>query len=81
MAYYSVNQGKTYDEEFKQGILWAHTSDKANRQQAHWELMREVRPGDIIFSCAKQALRAISVAQANAVVTQNKPVSATDWNN
>ena len=47
MAYYSVNQGKTYDKEFKQGILWAPTWDKANHQQAHCEFMRKVRPGDI----------------------------------
>lgn len=79
MAYYWVNQGKTFSEEFQQGILWAPTKSKIGNSLAHWDLLTKVQPGDIIFSYARQYLCAISVCEQGAVVTDHKPVSSSAW--
>ncbi|WLS43264.1 HNH endonuclease signature motif containing protein [Micromonospora profundi] len=64
--YWWVNQGQTYQQERKAGILWAPKVQKNGIQPLHWQSMLEVRPGDVILHYAK-GVRALSVVAAAAV--------------
>ena len=53
---YYVFQGKSYEHERRYGYMWA----PANSGIHHWERMRQLRPGDIIFHGAGGEIRSIS---------------------
>jgi putative restriction endonuclease len=64
MRYWWVNQNQTYRHEITGGYLW---SPKRNRNQARnqfYEYMREVSPGDLIFSFKDARIMAIGIAQS-----------------
>ena len=67
MAYWWVNQGKTYRLEHAEGYLWAPQKDKAGRPNDHWELLKRVEPGDLIFSYVNAELCKLAVAKTKAV--------------
>jgi len=55
MRYWWVNQGKTYREERKGGYLWSPKrkkgrDGKSTVRNPFYEYMREVAPGDVVFS-------------------------------
>lgn len=53
---YYVFQGKSYEHERRYGYMWA----PANSGIHHWERMKNLRPGDIVFHGAFGAIMAIS---------------------
>tara|TARA_B100000886_G_scaffold220059_1_gene152860 strand:- start:47 stop:1429 length:1383 start_codon:yes stop_codon:yes gene_type:complete len=61
--FYWVNQGNTWTVEREQGILWAPVLNKRKTKQPDWELLKDMTPGDIVFSYTKQnkSIRAISM--------------------
>ena len=69
MRYWWVNQNQTYRHEVAGGYLW---SPKRKRSKRHpegllnpfYEFMREVAPGDLIFSFADTFIRAIGIAKS-----------------
>ncbi len=64
MRYWWVNQNQTYKQEIQGGYLW---SPKRNANQARnpfYESMREVSPGDIVFSFVDTRIVAIGVARS-----------------
>src|SRR5262249_40681642 len=61
-----VFQNRTYPEERKGGFLWAPNLNKVGRPVTHWETVDRVQSGDVIFSCVKQKIVAISVAKTDA---------------
>jgi len=66
MRYWWVNQNQTFEQELEGGFLWS-PKRKANGQcNPFYEFMREVAPGDVIFSFAKTHILAVGVAQSNA---------------
>lgn len=80
MAYWWVSQNKTYKEEKDGGYLWAPKKTKSGRKIHHWETMKDVRPGDIVFSYVGQAIVAVSKVEKSAY-DSNKPFSKSndDW--
>ncbi len=66
MAYFWVNQKQTWKHEWNGGYLWAPKITADGKPQHHWETMREVEPGDVIFSFANGAIGATSVAKGRA---------------
>jgi len=70
LRYWWVNQNQTYRHEVAGGYLW---SPKRKRSKKHsegllnpfYEFMREVAPGDLIFSFADTYIRAIGVAKSH----------------
>ena len=46
---YYVFQGKTFDSESRGGYIWAPISNKSGHSVHHWELLTDVRAGDIIL--------------------------------
>ncbi|MET8197122.1 hypothetical protein ABZU22_25225 [Micromonospora sp. NPDC005222] len=69
--YWWVNQGQTYQQERKAGILWAPKVQKNGVQPLHWQSMLDVRPGDMILHYAK-GVRALSVV-ATAAIDAHRP--------
>lgn len=66
IKYWWVNQNQTFKQEFEGGYLWSPRLNSAGKFNPFYENMREVAPGDIIFSFVGQHIKAISVAIACA---------------
>jgi putative restriction endonuclease len=65
MRYWWVNQNQTFDHEFHGGYLWSPKRKSNQARNPFYEFMREVAPGDIIFSFQGTYIRAISIAQSH----------------
>jgi putative restriction endonuclease len=65
MRYWWVNQNQTFDHEFRGGYLWAPERKSNQARNPFYEFMREVSPGDVIFSFQGTYIRAIGVAQSH----------------
>lgn len=63
--YFFVFQNKTYEAEQRGGYLWAPKSNSSGKRVFHWELMKEVQPGDVIFHSVHKKIVAISIATSN----------------
>jgi putative restriction endonuclease len=66
MRYWWVNQNQTYRHEVPGGYLWSPKANTNGQVNPFYEFMREVSPGDVIFSFCDTNIRAIGIAQANA---------------
>ncbi|MCA1491122.1 HNH endonuclease [Sinorhizobium medicae] len=66
MAYWWVSQNQTHRQERDGGYLWAPKSGANGVVFQHWSNMTSVRPGDLIFSYAKQSIGAIGIASSTA---------------
>jgi len=80
MAFWWVSQNKTHYEEKAGGYLWAPKKTKTGKNIYHWDTMKDVREGDIIFSYFRQRIVAFSTAQGNAYSSNNPfKESGEDW--
>jgi len=61
-----VSQNRTWKQESSGGYLWAPLIGKGGRVPFHWETMREVRPGDLIFHYVRGQIVAMSQARSVA---------------
>jgi hypothetical protein len=50
MRYWWVNQNQTFRQEIDGGCLWSPKRNKNGNRNPFYEFMREVAPGDIVFS-------------------------------
>ena len=57
-----VNQNQTYRQEIDGGYMWSPKVNKNGNLNPFYEFMREVAPGDLIFSFANTRIRAIGIA-------------------
>jgi putative restriction endonuclease len=64
MAYWWVNQNQTYRHEVKGGYLWSPKRNVNGARNPFYESMREVAPGDLIFSFAETRILAVGIAQS-----------------
>lgn len=64
--YWWVNQNQTYKHEFHGGYLWSPKRNKNGARNQYYEYMREVAPGDIVFSFVNGAIKAIGFAKSFA---------------
>jgi putative restriction endonuclease len=64
MAYWWVNQNQTYRHEIEGGYLWSPKRNANGARNPFYESMREVAPGDLIFSFADTRILAVGVAQS-----------------
>lgn len=77
MTYWWVNQGVSYREERRAGILWAPKRTSNNQTRSHWETMDLVSLGDRIFHFADQHVKAMSAVTATSVDSR-KPADLSD---
>ena len=66
MRYWWVNQNQTYRHEVPGGYLWSPKVKSNGAANPFYEFMREVAPGDVIFSFADTQIRAIGIANSPA---------------
>lgn len=71
MNYFVVFQNKTFEEEKEGSYLWAPQKNNQGRSIFHWENMRKIRTGDIIFSMFRQHLFSVNIATDEAVEAAN----------
>ena len=64
MRYWWVNQNQTYRHEVAGGYLWSPKRKANGHLNPFYEFMREVAPGDVIFSFADTFIRAIGIAKS-----------------
>jgi putative restriction endonuclease len=62
MRYWWVNQNQTYRHEVGGGYLWSPKRNANGARNPFYESMREVAPGDLIFSFVDTRIRAIGIA-------------------
>jgi hypothetical protein len=64
MRYWWVNQNQTYKHELGGGYLWSPKRNANGARNPFYESMREVSPGDLIFSFKDTRILAIGIAQS-----------------
>ena len=64
MRYWWVNQNQTFRHELAGGYLWSPKRNANGARNPFCESMREVSPGDIIFSFVDTRIAAIGVARS-----------------
>ncbi len=63
MQFWWVSQNQTYRQETEGGYLWSPKRNRDNGYNPFYEFMKEVAPGDVIFSFADTWIRKIGIAQ------------------
>lgn len=66
MRYWWVNHNQTYKHEVHGGFLWSPKRNQNRARNPYYEFMREVAPGDLIFSFCETQIRAFGIAQSYA---------------
>ena len=66
MRYWWVNQNQTYRHEVGGGYLWSPKRKRGGELNPFYEFMREVSPGDLVFSFAQTHIKAFGIARSNA---------------
>jgi putative restriction endonuclease len=61
MRYWWVNQNQTYRHEVQGGYLWSPKRNANGARNPFYESMREVAPGDLIFSFMDTRILAIGI--------------------
>jgi putative restriction endonuclease len=64
MRYWWVNQNQTYRQEIEGGYLWSPKRKTNNQRNPFYESMREVAPGDVIFSFFDSRIAALGIARS-----------------
>jgi len=64
--YWWVNQNQTYRAEVRGSFLWSPKQNANGARNRFYENMREVRPGDVVFSYCDTRLKAIGVVTETA---------------
>lgn len=64
MRYWWVNQNQTYRQEITGGYLWSPKRNANGVKNHFYETMREVSPGDVVFSFVDTRIAAVGIAQS-----------------
>jgi putative restriction endonuclease len=66
LRYWWVNQNQTYRHEVAGNYLWSPKRNANGNRNPFYDFMREVAPGDVVFSFADTLIKAIGFAASNA---------------
>lgn len=64
MRYWWVNQNQTYRHEVNGGYLWSPKRNANGARNPFYESMREVAPGNLVFSFVDTRIAAVGIAQS-----------------
>lgn len=64
MQYWWVNQNQTFEQETRGGFMWSPKRKANDQRNPFYEFMREVAPGDVVFSFEGTFIRAIGIAMS-----------------
>lgn len=76
MRYWWVNQNQTYRHELGGSYLWSPKRNANGARNPFYESMREVAPGDLVFSFVDTRIAAIGVGNPTATRVQSLRSSA-----
>ncbi len=65
MRFWWVNQNQTFEQETRGGYLWSPKRNANDHRNPFYEFMREVAPGDVVFSFQGTYIRAIGIAESH----------------
>jgi putative restriction endonuclease len=65
MRYWWVNQNQTYRHEVSGGYPWSPKRKTNGARNPFYDFMREVAPGDVVFSFAETRIKAIGIARSH----------------
>jgi len=77
VRYWWVNQNQTYRHEIAGGYLWSPKRKSNGQRNPFYESMREVAPGDIIFSFRDARIAAIGLARTFCFESPKPPEFGT----
>jgi putative restriction endonuclease len=83
MRYWWVNQNQTYREEIRGNFMWSPKANANGARNQFYENMRQVAPGDIVFSFRDTRIQAVGVVTGSAQ-TAPKPdfgKAGLNWSN
>jgi putative restriction endonuclease len=66
MRYWWVNQNQTYRAEVRGSFMWSPKQNANGVRNQFYENMREVSPGDVVFSFCDTRIKAIGVVTGSA---------------
>lgn len=66
MRYWWVNHKQTWRQEVTGGYLWSPKRKSNGQSNPYYEFMREVAPGDLVFSYAETQIKAVGTARGYA---------------
>lgn len=66
MRYWWVNQNQTYRHEVRGSFMWSPKRNSNGARNPFYDNMREVSPGDIVFSFCDTRIKAIGVVTGDA---------------
>lgn len=66
VRYWWVNQNQTYRHEVRGGYLWSPKRNANGGRNPFYDFMREVAPGDVVFSFADTRIKAIGFVASHA---------------
>jgi putative restriction endonuclease len=66
MRYWWVNQNQTYRHEVPGGYLWSPKRNSNGARNPFYDFMREVAPGDLIYSFSDTGIKAVGIARSHA---------------
>ena len=72
MRYWWVNQNQTYQREVRGSFMWSPKYNANGARNRSYENMREVSPGDVVFSFCDTRLKSIGIV-SGAAQTGPKP--------
>lgn len=81
--YWWVNQNRTFRQEVGGGYMWAPKTTKAGHRMTAYDNMREIAPGDVIFSFHRSAIAAVGVALSSGydcIVPEEFAAEGKRWN-
>ena len=64
MCFWWVNQNQTHRQEIGGGYLWAPKRNSNNARNPFYEFMREVTPGDLVFSFVDTRIIAVGIVRS-----------------
>ena len=73
MRYWWVSKNRTFEKEVTGGYMWSPKVNRDGSLSHYYECMREVSPGDIVFSFNDRKIMAIGIIQSPAY-TCPKPI-------
>jgi putative restriction endonuclease len=74
MRYWWVNHKQTFRHEFSGNYIWSPKTKRNGAFNAFYETMREVAPGDVVFSYAGGAIRGFGIAKTHCYTSPRPDV-------
>ncbi|MEO5739538.1 MAG: HNH endonuclease signature motif containing protein [Vicinamibacterales bacterium] len=80
MRYWWVNQNQTYRAEVRGNFMWSPKTKANGDRTQFYENMRQVAPGDIVFSFCDTRIKAVGIVTGTAQTAPKPDFGNAGWN-